>query len=398
MMVRHRTMLGLTALAGCLAVPCAVYAQDDEPPVVGHVYDVAISTPHPYVNTAGQSEVVFTATVRDAGTAWLQLHFDSFDLAETDFVVLKGSFGQRDTLRSDRREAWGPEFWAYSSRGDSVQIELWAAAESQGYGIDIDEFASGDNEEPVASGLIPPCDRSRFTDVPSGSYKGVSALITTRFGSSSNKVFKSTAFLVGENDCMLTCRHDLRSGERRYLPLEVRFGEYEIGGTYDGRKPIPAANFCGLESDDCDCAYIKLYDKNGRRAAQTYSPLKLGVKPAVGTSVRIVGHPDKLDMKRTDGVRLDDEVPCEPFRDGGTRCYNRVSAYSCGGNSGSPVFDQSTGNVFGILCGACFEGNTFRYSVVTKIGALPGSWDAECINKPTGGEPTTWGQLKSLYR
>jgi V8-like Glu-specific endopeptidase len=85
-----------------------------------------------------------------------------------------------------------------------------------------------------------------------------------------------------------------------------------------------------------DYAIVKL-----DRVVSGRTPLKLKMKgnPKTGTEVAVIGHPSGLPLKIAGGATIK-KKRINFF-------YANLDAY--GGNSGSPVFDENTGEVLGIL-------------------------------------------------
>ena len=82
-------------------------------------------------------------------------------------------------------------------------------------------------------------------------------------------------------------------------------------------------------------------------------PLRKHGYVTVGTPVLVIGHPLGLPMKITDGAkvsRMNDDERVHRFRTLLNKLnYFNANLDSYGGNSGSPVFNQNTGKVEGIL-------------------------------------------------
>ena len=85
-----------------------------------------------------------------------------------------------------------------------------------------------------------------------------------------------------------------------------------------------------------DYAIVKL-----DRAVEAKTPLKLKMKgnPKKGTDIAVIGHPSGLPLKIAGGAKI--------IKKRINFFYANLDTY--GGNSGSPVFDENTGEVLGIL-------------------------------------------------
>ncbi len=99
-----------------------------------------------------------------------------------------------------------------------------------------------------------------------------------------------------------------------------------------------------------DYAVIKLDRKVVGRAPLKFR--KFG-RPAFGTKLYVIGHPSGLPMKVTDGATVKGwnaqewQMPIETLLK--RRFYLQSNLDTYQGNSGSPVFNQATGKVEGIL-------------------------------------------------
>ncbi len=100
-------------------------------------------------------------------------------------------------------------------------------------------------------------------------------------------------------------------------------------------KEIIAFNDPGMRGNQKDFAVIRL-----DRPVKGVTPLKVASKtPDVGTSIVLIGHPSGLPQKIADGATVKKIIP--------TGFKANVDAF--GGNSGSAVFNDKTGEVVGIL-------------------------------------------------
>lgn len=112
--------------------------------------------------------------------------------------------------------------------------------------------------------------------------------------------------------------------------LAINLAEVPRNEIYECESVIHAANF-----DNLDIALIKL-----KRSANNRSPLKIDINDSakVGDSVFMLGHPIGLPMKYTDTANVFNV----------TSSHFATNLDSFGGNSGSPVFNQKTGEVIGV--------------------------------------------------
>lgn len=119
--------------------------------------------------------------------------------------------------------------------------------------------------------------------------------------------------------------------------IKTEFGENEVF-EYVGVKRHSYSRKYGWS----DWAFLKLNKPTGRKPLTfNFSPIESGLE----TSFYMIGYPSGLPGKLTDGATL---------MSNSHTSYFELKADACGGNSGSFVCREDTGEVVGILC----EGNT----------------------------------------
>ena len=151
-----------------------------------------------------------------------------------------------------------------------------------------------------------------------------------------------SGFLVAP-DVILTAGHCFSSKECETYDWVFNYKAAKIGDntvTVSERnvyhcKEIIAFQNPNLHATRKDFAVIKL-----DRPVAGVAPLKVAARtPGLGTSLVLIGHPSGLPQKIADGASVKRIIP--------TGFFANVDAF--GGNSGSAVFNDRTGEVVGIL-------------------------------------------------
>lgn len=124
-------------------------------------YEVPFSaeSPHPYPTGTG-STPAWSLEVKHPDATYIAIHFDRFDLAPGDRLVIRSPSGrQRHVLTERGRHNLGT-FWAPHIKGDTAVLELMSPGRNQGgWGVSIDRYAAGVVEvgDETASGTEAVC-------------------------------------------------------------------------------------------------------------------------------------------------------------------------------------------------------------------------------------------------
>jgi hypothetical protein len=137
---------GRTLVLGPLAVLLigATPAQADVPLKVGERYALALDSSVPERGPAmEQTPTGLRWTIKHAGATYVAVHFERFDLAPDDAIVVSdGNGGQEFRLTGLGKMDLGT-FWAQHVKGDTVVIEFITSGSRPGKGFRIDEYAAG---------------------------------------------------------------------------------------------------------------------------------------------------------------------------------------------------------------------------------------------------------------
>ena len=142
-MFKSRAGSTFFCVVACCLAAFATTSVAQEMLIVGEHHDL-------YIDTGGASDVVpfYTAygvryTVQHEGATYIALHFDDFDLAAGDRVVVSDAQGNQSYTMTGRGKMNAGTFWAQHVKGDTAVVELFFADEISGGRFAIDEYAAG---------------------------------------------------------------------------------------------------------------------------------------------------------------------------------------------------------------------------------------------------------------
>ena len=122
-----------------------------QPTIVGEHVPADVETQHPY-SSARSSEPVMVQSdvVTYPAATYIALHFERFDLAPDDFVIVRTpDYQQVYEYTGKGRMDLGVHpngFFATHLKGDTAIVELWSMGASEYYGYSIDFFGRGYNK------------------------------------------------------------------------------------------------------------------------------------------------------------------------------------------------------------------------------------------------------------
>lgn len=342
---------------------------------VGEVAEVAIETPHPFPpapqGAAGRS-VVWSHTLHHPGATFLKLHFSLLDAQEV--VLTDGTGRVREVLRG-QKEA---DFWSRSVPGNTVFIELHAAASENSFGFSIDQYGYG--TEPLFTDAL----QSEVPDVLPRSVCGTNDTTEICAAAMPERIRLSDAvgrlLFVGDCGGMFSCTGFLFSPDGKFMtnahcansPRESRSMEVWFNYLGGGGKDDAAAPECGLlgrpnpdvfrarrflqKHCDLDFAVHLLGDAATGNPADIYGYLPLSDRlPSFAEPVWVPQHPRgqgkaiaevnaSIATPLLEGVRFcSDQQRCRFFlgQPTGVTSEFGYTADTEPGSSGSPVLDAN---------------------------------------------------------
>ncbi len=120
----------------------------------GEYESADFETAHPYPKSgAATATLTRTDVVAYRHATFISVHFEIFDLAPGDYVVVKDPYGQQSyTYRGLGKKDLGRSeegFFAGVVWGDTALVELYTAGSEPGYGYKIDFFGRGYNNDDI---------------------------------------------------------------------------------------------------------------------------------------------------------------------------------------------------------------------------------------------------------
>lgn len=144
--------LGIAAFG--LATAPGASAQGPGRTVIGEEIPVVLESAHPHARAAGATpELVWSETLDHPSATYIAVHFERFDLAPGDWVVVRApDGGQARRYEGLGRAGLGRSaegFWAVHVKGEAAVVELWSAGGEPGWGVRIDSFARGLTQQEI---------------------------------------------------------------------------------------------------------------------------------------------------------------------------------------------------------------------------------------------------------
>jgi hypothetical protein len=342
-------------------------------PAVGQVIKIAdeeielIETPHPYPAGSPEGEIVWSRTIHWPDASYIAVHFDRFELAPGDRLLLRDPDGRYEHVYTGKGfQDRGGDFWGLSILGDTMEITLISFnPEHQSFGVAIDRWAHGYPHDEQPPGTEALCGTEDFRDVEcySGTYpdayeKSRAAVRLIKNGSA-----HCTGWLATCENHIVTNEHCVGS-QSELDQIEFQF-EYKRPSCGSGSADVELQLQGGtlLEMDGgLDYAYI-MPELDGNDPQSTYGYFQWETElPAIDELMYIPGHPSgdpkRLSIESTHPqdqsgrceVYSTDEPACTggPVPDVGYYCDTE------GGSSGSPVVSGETHRVIALHhCANC---------------------------------------------
>lgn len=331
---------GVTAallVAGAVAAP-----QVDTPPSHSVPYRGDSGWVEPAPSRSTKLELASSFTVTQPGVEWMRLSFEDVVLAGdplagngAELRIFSVKDGGLQVMNAVEVERWRSSS-AYFN-GDAVQIEVWAVPGTGTSRVLVDELEVGlaptGSERSICGNLD---DRQPSTDPRSGRLLPVGC----------------TAWLIDDcAGCFLTAGHCTGniSVVQFNVPLSTANGTIQNPGPED-QYPVDAASVQsnGGQGVGNDWAYFGTFvnGTTGLTAIQAQGPgFTLSAPPNVGVAdIRITGYgttSPRDQFNQTQQTHTGDLVTS-------TTTTVQYTADTTGGNSGSPVIHEQSGNAVGI--------------------------------------------------
>jgi V8-like Glu-specific endopeptidase len=323
---------------------------------VGTEQASVFESPHPYPGAGSADVPVWQDVIHLPKASYIAVHFDKFDLAVGDRVVLTDPAGlYRHVYEGRGYMDRGGDFWGMSVTGDTLIVSLYAAGEGPaGYGYRIDRYAHGDpladlpgRDEPEAiCGSVDYQDAACYeTSEPEAYAQGRAVVKLLKNGSS-----HCTGWLVSCENHIFTNEHCV-SSQAELDQIEFQFMYQTPGcatGTAAYELQLQGGTFIRDNADLDYCLLTPNLDGNDPQAVYGYIRIDNRV-PEIDERIYIVNHPSgqpkKLSLESTHAQ--DPSGYCEVYSTDEPPCAGGPGdiGYYCdteGGSSGSPVLSAST--------------------------------------------------------
>jgi V8-like Glu-specific endopeptidase len=351
-----RPVLGLLLLAGPVAAQTAPtqHADLDRPHDTGWV-----------VNTGIKGEIVDSFTVEAKGHDWLRLEFERLDLPRgTELWITSWKDGDVQVL-----DAQGALEWENTScyfNGDTVQVEIWSEPGADPARVQLRGIDAG-LPQPQGSICGPTDDRVSSTD------SRVARMLPVG----------CTGWLIADcAGCYLTAGHCTGNIQvaQFNVPQSNSNGSLNHPPASD-QYPVDSSSLQsnGGQGVGNDWAVFGTFanTNTGQHAVDVQGPgfnLATSIPGTSGNSIRITGY-------GTDGgsANQTQQTHVGPFVNNGGTAVGYVTD-TTGGNSGSPVIHEQTGNAVGIHThGGCGSGGGNNWGTQITRSDLQNA-----INSPLG--------------
>ncbi|ANM30437.1 hypothetical protein ABI59_13930 [Acidobacteria bacterium Mor1] len=365
-----------------------------------------IETPHPYAGTGPSTGPVWEHVLHWPDASFISVHFERFELAEGDVLVLESGDGkQRHQYDGRGYLAKGGNFWGLSVFGDTMRLSLYSRqVDSDAYGIVIDRWTHGYPEGDVP-GVDALCGSEDFEDIecyrdthPDEFEKSRAVVKLLQNGSS-----HCSGWLISCENHIITNEHCVGS-QAQLDNIEFQF-EYKRPGCGTGTATAELQLQGGtLLEVDAGLDYALIAPNLGGNDPQaTYGYIQIETElPQPNDPMYILHHPSgdpkRMSFFSTDST--DESGRCEVFSTSEPACTGASVpdvGYFCdteGGSSGSVVMGGDDHRAIALHhCANCpNRGVATRYiyeDLLASSNPLPACSTCNPGPEPTGLAATT---------
>jgi V8-like Glu-specific endopeptidase len=359
------------------------------------------------IDSAGRSDVPiivtssgYSYTLQHEGATYIALHFDQFDLAPGDAIVLSDADGGQRYRLTGRGKMGAGAFWAQHVKGDTVVIEWITDGMVAGRGFSIDEYAAGFAElsEPGIDAICGTDDKRNavcYQSTYPTEYDRSRAVARLLIQGSS----LCTGWLASSNDHLITNEHCITSSsdalntDYEFMAEAPNCSDSNCQLCYAG--DIYSGGTFVQDNAALDYALVTL----GGNPSATYGYLDIDNRDAVvGEEIYIPQHPGgdakELGIESSDSSDPNGMCTVTGFTSGCSSSSYQDVGYSCdteGGSSGSPVLARSSHKVIALHhCANCPNRGVPIDLICAEVCGFFGpecSVDADCDD----GNPCTAG-------
>ncbi len=327
-----------------------------------------LETAHPYVGGDPAGRVVWSKTLHWPEASYIAVHFERFELAPGDTLVLQDPAGRyRHTYQGRGFMDRGGQFWGLSILGDTMELQLISMTQAnEDFGLLIDRWAHGFPLEDPLPETDALCGSEDFRDIecykdsyPDEYQVGRAAVRLIKNGSA-----HCTGWIASCENHILTNEHCVGS-QSELDTIEFQF-EYKRSGCGSGETTVDLQLQGGtlLEvKPNLDYAMV-MPELAGHDPQSVYGFMQWETRlPDIDEFMFIPGHPSgdpkRLSIDSTDSH--DESGRCEVFSTDQPACTSGAPVpdigYYCdteGGSSGSAVLSSETLKVIALHhCANC---------------------------------------------
>ena len=358
-----------TILAVLVAIP--VIALGDTAPVIHHTIPYHLETGiHNGPSEEGTSTLVFTEIVRVPNTPWVRLRFSEAYLGNNSYLQIRSLLDNR----TQKLDAAALDQWENTTayfNGEVVEVRLYVGTGDEGIfsrlsEVDAGEFMPGDNTESQCGPLD---DRIPSADPKEGRLLNIGCtawlicdgrLISAGHCLASPGSINVVEFNVPPSLPNGTIQHPGPEDQYTYVTNSRVFTNGGIGNDW-GVFEVNTNTTTGMTALEAQGAHFEL--------VQNLGP----------STIRITGY----GVDFNNGERNQAQQTHAGPNAGSSGTTMRYQADTEGGNSGSPVIDDATGNAVGVHThGGCSTGGGGNNSGTSLFHAA--FW-SEVNSNPCGG-------------
>jgi len=288
--------------------------------IAGEQVKLLVETGHPY-RSLGSGKLAWKKEITVSHARYIALHFEKFELAKNDYVIIRSLSGKQSYRYSGRgKNSLSPAnsastgFWAPHIKGETAVVELYSVNSEPSFGVRIDRIVKGypkidfgDLDFILSDLLAPrnPAFESRCGIDDSKWAKCYKKTEPTIYATSRAIVrllvdgyAYCTGWLVGSEGHVMTNHHCISNNfEARDTDFEVMAegNSCEINCVSESCNGIIISSGGTIVKTDRELDYTLI--KLDRNPSQEYGFMQLRAEVEIGERVYLPGHPDGWGKK-----------------------------------------------------------------------------------------------------
>jgi hypothetical protein len=340
MILRLRLIKSLFILL--IIISAATYGQPAEIPFHIEAYSLESGVYNGTKDLDGASENVFSGIVQIDNAPWLSLRFSEANLGEESYIIiksLKDNLWQK--LNTESLEQW--KLTSAYFNGDAVEVQLFVAPFDEDIFINVYEVVVGEweNENQIES----ICDGNDFR--VASNHPAVGRIVNV----GCTGWIIPTGKIISAGHCFTASLSVLQFN----VPMSLPNGTIQHPGPEDQYSVNPASRISVSGGVGNDWGVFEVFPNSvtnltPQQAQNAYFTLVQDYSPV---SIRITGHgvdgppPNFGSSGARDSMNQTQQTHVGPNA-GSSNFTMRYRVDTQGGNSGSPIIDESTGFALGV--------------------------------------------------